>query len=498
MKIYGKIPNEGKFQVAYRLDNGNIVTYRGTHIDMNMFNAFEKIGISQDEFFELFSKNKIKGGYIDSDGEFFSNSDGIFKKWHKNKKVVYRESRMQLLNLLKEQQKISIYDTEFKNPDSNRKIKISSALNYPKDSKVYKIAKRKIEKFKKKGIEHIEVKPKKEPSVFIKKFGKYKLNAFPPVDVKEEDVKIDLSGDIHSHAVLTWRDPKSGRSVNAYTQKFMKRNAKLKWARVKKLTNEKVNKIKDKSLNLLSSKDVVESDSAAIIALITMTGLRIGDHANYERTKNRGVMTLGPNNVTIDGEKIILNFVGKSYQENNAEIEDKKLADYLKKRIEANKDKDFIFEADYPSVNHLFDKFGGKKFKIKDLRTYTATKIAAEILLNDKTPPPPLPDSDNKIKKAVKDKLKRIFEQVSQKLNNTPAMAKSSYIHPEVINEWLDSIGVKPELKSDIYKEGISIKSFFMLNEAFNLSSDFEDCDEYPLPDWWFDDKFTLIKRDDK
>lgn len=485
MKIHGKIPDYGKFQVAYRFNNGDIVTYKGTHMDMNMFNAFEKIGITEEEFFKLFSKNELVGGFIDSDGEFSKRADQIIDKWHKKK-----------TNLIKEdKQNISIYDIEFKNPDSGRKIKIRSALSYPENSKVYKIAQRRLKKFKEKNIDTIEIKPKKEPSVFIKKYGKYKLNAFPPPEVNESDVKVNLDGDIHSHAVLTWRDPKSGRNVNSYTQKFMKRNASLKWDRVKKLSNEKVDKIRNNSLKMLSSKNVLESDSAAIIALISMTGLRVGEHTNYERTKNRGVMTLGPDNVKVEGKKIILNFVGKSYKENNAEIENEQLANYIEKKIEKNKDKDFIFETNYITLNETFDKFAGKKFKIKDLRTYTATKIASEILLNDKEPPPPLPESDSAIKKVVKLKLKRIFEIVSQKLNNTPAMAKSSYIHPEVIHKWLDDIGVKPELKKEIYNENFNLQN--VLTEGFKVTADFEDCDEYPLPEWWFNDnyEFKRIKK---
>lgn len=412
---------------------------------------------------------------------------------------------------------MDILDKKILNKDTDREIKISSAINYPKNSDVYKTAHNIIDKKdndnndnndddkekSNKKINSRSHKPKVEkrakgsPNPFIKKYGKLKLNAFPQDDVKEEDVKVNLSGDIHSHAVLSWRDPKTGRMVNSYTSKFLKRNAKIKWARVKKLDDFKVHSIMNKTTELLNNKNKIISDSAAIINIISKTGLRIGDHENYKMTKNRGVMTLSSDNVKIEGDLIKLNFLGKSYQENNAEIKDEKLANYLKKRVEENSGKEFLFETDYHEVNKIFDKFAGKKFKIKDLRTYTATKMAADILKNDKTPPPPLPDGKGKIKKAIKDKLKNVFTIVSQKLNNTPGMAKSSYVHPEVIKNFLKTLGVEEEVMQAVYKEH---KEYFvnLLTEnkkykTFKVTGDFEECDEYPLPDWWDNENIDLV-----
>lgn len=387
---------------------------------------------------------------------------------------------------------MDILDKKIENPKTHRQIKLSSALQHDKADSVYKIAKNIIDKGKK------EKKPKKEPSVFIKKYGNLKLNAFPSEDVKEEDVKVNMEGDIHSHAVLTWRDPKTGRAVNSYTQKFMKRNAKIKWARIKKLNSQKVESIIKESNDKLDSDDPEVSDSAAIISIIAQTGLRIGDHTNYNRTKNRGVMTLGPENIKIEDNIIKLNFVGKSYKENNASIKDEKLANYLQKRLNENKDKNFIFDTGYNEVNDLFDKFAGDKFKIKDLRTYTATTMAKDILLKDKTPPPPLPENDKQIKKAIKKKLLSVFEQVSQRLNNTPAMAKSSYVHPEIINKWLATLGVREELTKEVYSEGkifVNLLTEEKKSSTFKVTSDFEDCDEYQLPKWWNDENVKLIKK---
>jgi len=89
---------------------------------------------------------------------------------------------------------------------------------------------------------------------------------------------------------------------------------------------------------------------------------------------------------------------------------------------------------------------GFKGFKLKDMRTYVACSLAKDVLFGDKTPPPPLPKNKNEIKKLIADKMTNVCEIVAQKLNNSAAMARSSYIHPQIFQNWLVKLGVAPDL----------------------------------------------------
>jgi DNA topoisomerase-1 len=388
-------------------------------------------------------------------------------------------------------------DKKIKNPSTGRMIKVDSALTYDHNEPVYKKAKAISGNNDKKSD-----KIKKEPNVFIKKYGKLKLNAFPPNGVREEDVKVNLEGDIHSHTILTWKDPKSGRTVSSYTQKFLQRNAKIKWNRIKNIKQENVDKIKSQSLKLLNSRNSTKRDAAAIIGIIVETGLRPGSEGGFNVTGNRGISTLSPKNVIIKEDMIVLNFVGKSYQENNAEFKNKELASYLMRKIKEKKENDFIFDVSKNQLDKVFHSIAKSGMKIKDLRTYAATKMAKEILETDTTPPPPLPEKPSQIKKVVKTKLKNVFEKVSQKLNNTPAMAKSSYIHPKVIENWLKTIGVEPSIAefyidkklSDITRIINEIEDNIKNSSKMN-QEDLENCDEFLLPDWWENENIQLIKK---
>lgn len=387
-----------------------------------------------------------------------------------------------------------------KNPDTGHEIKISSALTYDKDSKVYQLASQMANagddkqspaepphsRSHKPKTEHIG--PNKE---VIAKYGKYKLNAYPPENVNEKDVIVNTNGNINTHAVLKWKDPKSGRTVNAYTQKFMEANAKIKWKRIEKIKPEFVDKIKSESKKLLQSKNPKMADAGACISLISQTGLRPGSRLGFGVTGNRGISTLGPDNIKIEGSKIKINFIGKSYQENVTEVDDLELANYLKRRINERPNEKFVFDLEKNELDDVFHKMTNHKIKIKDLRTYTATKLASDILETSEFPKE-LPDNPKKVKKIIKGILANVFEKVSQKLNNTPAMAKSSYVHPKIIEQWLKIHNLEPSLAEH---RKYSLTNYLLTEQAETMNSeDLENCDEYPLPSWWDNDNIELVK----
>lgn len=336
-------------------------------------------------------------------------------------------------------------------------------------------------------------RPKKDPNApkaWFSHLTKYKLSAYP-VGIPESEVKQDFTGDIDSHAVLQWKSPKTGETVRAYTEKFMKKNADIKWKRILKVKPKDISHIQATADKILSSNaDDKLKQAAAIISIISHTGLRIGSLKGLEKTGNRGVSTLAPDNFKVSGSNIKFNFVGKSYQDNEAEIFDQSLSKYLTTKQLERKGSPLMFTVSKGYIDQVYDKYMKmEKFKIKDLRTYVANKVAKDILYKDSTTPPPLPSNPKEIKTAVKNKLKGVFEKVSQILNNTPNMARTSYIHPQIIHNWLGEIGVKAEfvgynesvqLKEDEFDDVISAASSNINNEDA-----FEDVDTYALPEWW-------------
>lgn len=334
--------------------------------------------------------------------------------------------------------------------------------------------------------------------------SRHKLNRLP-VNILQSEVKVDESDPLN-HWIMQWKDPKTGKQMNAYTKEFLDRNAEKKWLRVEKISTKSVEIVKQKTAKHFKDQDDDIAQSAAIIHIIASTGLRPGDRTLFKQTGNRGVSTLHPDNVEIDGDTVSFNFTGKSYKNNLATIKNQDLADYLSVRKIAAKmeNNEFLFDIGKEKIVDAFrNEFGFKGFKLKDLRTYIACNIAKDILFGDKTPPPPLPEKKSQIKKAVRDKLKICFEKVSQQLNNTPAMAKTSYIHPNIINAFIVQLGLQKDeiLKaeevqndweipslSDIAAKAITAKTIANDDDTDDESL---DPDEYWWPDWMEEDEDT-------
>ena len=274
---------------------------------------------------------------------------------------------------------------------------------------------------------------------WLDKYKSLNLNRLP-LGIKENDVEV--GGDSVNWA-LRWVDPVSGKKVSAYPEKFLKENSMKKWDRIKNISPKDIEDIKSKSLDLLKSNSDKEKQIGAILTIISNTGLRIGSRNGFLRTQNRGVTTLNSDNIKINNDVVGLEFIGKSYQNNTATIKSKELSKFLSEIKDKKSGENFVFDVKDSDIREYFHKNINKDLKIKDLRTYIATDLAKNILKNDKTQPPPVDGKVNK--KQLQQKLMRVFKEVSNKLNNTPTMAKTSYVHPEVIDNWLLSIGINPK-----------------------------------------------------
>jgi DNA topoisomerase I len=328
----------------------------------------------------------------------------------------------------------------------------------------------------------------KDTSGWWNDYEKYNLSVYP-VGIPKKNVKIDLSGDIDTHPVMVWDSPTTGKTVYSYTKARMDAQKEIKYARIENLSDIQIEKVKVACHNtIVSDESAEQKQAAAIISIIAQTGLRPGSTAGFMKTENKGVITLSPENIKIDGSIITLTFVGKSYKDNFAEIEDGVLANYLTELIKKKKKNEFVFDVSKSTVDTFYKKsLNMSEFKIKDLRTYIANKIAKQFLETSPLSPPPIPKDSSQIKKLVKIKLKHAFEYVSNKLNNTPAMARDSYINPAIIDNWLESLGI---MKKQLVPESEEIEG-----EDIKVKGEDGNVPIYKLPNWWDSDEIELVEK---
>ncbi len=176
---------------------------------------------------------------------------------------------------------------------------------------------------------------------------------------------------------------------------------------------------------------------ATVVALLEKTLIRVGND-EYARTNGSyGLTTLRDEHVAVEGSTIRFRFRGKSGKEWNLRVSDRRIARVVRAcaDIEGQELFKYIDEAgqvrDVTSgdVNAYLRDITGQPFTAKDFRTWTGTVLAALALIEYREY-----DGEAQAKKNVV----AAIEAVSARLGNTPSVCRKSYVHPEVINAYLD------------------------------------------------------------
>jgi len=170
---------------------------------------------------------------------------------------------------------------------------------------------------------------------------------------------------------------------------------------------------------------------AAVVRLLDLSAIRIGNE-HYARTNHSyGATTLRQDHAAIGRRRLELHFVGKGGKEHKLEVEDAELAsavrrmDNLDDGADGSDDHLFRFEAEdgtvHPvtstDVNAYLRDTMGEAFSAKHFRTFHASALAFEKLAIG----------------PGQVRMGEMLAHVAEQLGNTPAIARSSYVHPAVI-----------------------------------------------------------------
>ena len=164
---------------------------------------------------------------------------------------------------------------------------------------------------------------------------------------------------------------------------------------------------------------------AAVIRLLDIGHIRVGNEAYAEANESFGATTLREEHGEVKGDTLKLQFKAKSGKLCTKKITDKSLARFVKKCGDLDEQHLFAWVDDageaHPvtssDVNAYIKDATGEDFTAKNFRTWAASVTAFEALAS-----------------AEKDiSLKTLLEPVTQKLGNTAAIARKSYVHPTLI-----------------------------------------------------------------
>jgi DNA topoisomerase-1 len=175
---------------------------------------------------------------------------------------------------------------------------------------------------------------------------------------------------------------------------------------------------------------------AAILRLLERTHMRIGNEEYARENKSFGLTTLRGRHAEVHGAAIRFRFRGKSGVEHEIDIRDKRLARIVARCHEIPGQQLFEYldangrpqPVDSSHVNGYLKIVTGEDFTAKDFRTWAGTVLAASALLRNVPPPEAETERRHTIVEAVK--------HVSRRLGNTPAVCRSYYIHPVILDAY--------------------------------------------------------------
>jgi DNA topoisomerase IB len=178
---------------------------------------------------------------------------------------------------------------------------------------------------------------------------------------------------------------------------------------------------------------------ALIVRLLDDTLIRIGNEAYTRDNKSFGLTTLRSRHVRAERGRLRFAFRGKSGQEREVELSDRRLARVVHRLQQLPGQRLFQYidddgqrqPIDSAEVNDYLHQACGEDFSAKDFRTWGGTVHAAGVLACT-----PLPDTGGE--RAVRSTLATAIKQVAATLGNTPAVCRASYIHPLILAGWQD------------------------------------------------------------
>jgi DNA topoisomerase-1 len=182
--------------------------------------------------------------------------------------------------------------------------------------------------------------------------------------------------------------------------------------------------------------------SAIATRLINRAWFRVGTEKYAKESKTFGITTLRKNHVNVRGQRIAFDFQGKHKSVIRTTLVDEELAEAIKELIAQPKGtRLFRYEWDGglcaltgAKLNEYVREHLGDEFTAKDFRTWGGTLIAAVELAERG-----LAETETEAKRTVT----AVMRRVGSELGNTPAVARSSYVSPAVIDQYLDGTTIE-------------------------------------------------------
>jgi len=182
---------------------------------------------------------------------------------------------------------------------------------------------------------------------------------------------------------------------------------------------------------------------ATVVQLLETTLIRVGNEEYAKDNNSYGLTTMKDQHVQISGSTLRFKFKGKSGVRHAIDLRDRRLAKVVQACRDIPGQDLFQYEddagnyqaIDSQDVNGYIKDIAGEDFTAKDFRTWVGT-VACALTLADLPSVETAVDAKKNVIEAIK--------LVAQRLGNTPAVCRKSYVHPSIIDQYLEAGPLKP------------------------------------------------------
>jgi DNA topoisomerase-1 len=240
----------------------------------------------------------------------------------------------------------------------------------------------------------------------------------------------------NGHIQATGRDAR-GRKQYRYHPKWHEVRDASKYERMLAFA-EALPRIRQQTDEHLRQRGVPRTKAlAAVVRLLEETSIRIGNEEYRRENKSFGLTTLRDRHAEFEGDRVRFRFKGKSGKEVVVELNDRRLARIVKQCQDLPGQELFQYldedgerrSVESQDVNEYLREISGGDFTAKDFRTWNGTVLAMRYLRLC-----PAAESPTAGKRQVTAAIK----SVALELNNTPAVCRKAYVHPVVVNAYMD------------------------------------------------------------
>jgi DNA topoisomerase I len=251
------------------------------------------------------------------------------------------------------------------------------------------------------------------------------------------------------HIQATGRDAK-GRKQYRYHARFREVRESTKYERVIGFADA-LSSIREKVEEHMALRGLPrEKVLATVVHLLETTLIRVGNDDYAKENNSYGLTTLKNRHVAVEGNEVHFRFTGKSGKQWSLRVKDRRVAKIIRacQELPGQELLQYVDEEGHcqdvtsTDVNDYLKEITGTDITAKDFRTWAGTVLAA-MALNE------LESFDSAAQ--AKRNLRSAIEKVSARLGNTPTICRKCYVHPEVLNSYVDgNLVLEFKLKAEL------------------------------------------------